>query len=332
MSNIEVRELKKEDYGLWDELVKKSPHGTVFHNSNWLTTCSDLLNKKLIIYGCFKGDRLVGGCSLFIREKAFLKKATSTIRMTPYGGIVLEQLPSGKVRKQEQEYNNIIKSLREFALEHYDYIQLVNSPDFIDVRPFTWNGWDSRVQYAYYLDLNTDIKKTCSRDIKREIKIAIKNGIIVKKLSDISLFYDLFSMTFMRQNLKPPVTKNFFEKIIQLLDAKQLGEMWIAETPTGKAVSAQIILFDNKRAYTWATGSHRDLGRTSVWPLLFYTITQDLKGRFKEINLMSGNVQRLAEFITGFNPRLVPYYVVEKSSHIFRLYQKSLNIYKKLKK
>lgn len=190
-NKIEVRELKKEEYKIWDELVERSSHGTIFHSSNWLTTCSELLNKKLKIYGCFKGNQLVGGCSLYVYKlKRFFKIASSTIEMTPYGGVVVAQSPSTKVREQEQTYSNIIKSLcNAFDNEHFDYIQITNSPDFIDVRPFTWNGWDSKIHYAYYLILN-EFEKRLSRDLKRNIKKAIKNEISIEKSKDITLFYE----------------------------------------------------------------------------------------------------------------------------------------------
>jgi len=338
MPKIEVKELKKDEYELWDELVKNSPQGTVFHSSDWLTICSRSLNKKLKIYGCFKNGQLVGGCSLYIYNSKFFKIASSIIEMTPYGGVVLAQSPSSKVREQEQTYSHIIKSLcNAFDNEHFDHIQLVNSPDFIDVRPFIWNGWNGRILYAYYLNLDTDIEKSISKNVRRSIKKAIKNNITVEKSTDTSLFYDLFSMTFMRQNLKPPVTKDFFEQTMKVLYSKQLGEMWIAKMPSGEAVSAEIVMFDNKRAYRWSAASHTDFRDTGATSLLLYEIFQDLKKRrFKEINLMAANTPHLAKFISSFNPKLVPYYGVEKSSTKYKMivntYRSLRNVYAKSSK
>ena len=42
MSDIEVRELKKDEYNIWDNLVESSPHGTIFHKSFWLSMCSEM--------------------------------------------------------------------------------------------------------------------------------------------------------------------------------------------------------------------------------------------------------------------------------------------------
>ena len=317
MSDSEVRELKKDEYGIWDNLVESSPHGTIFHKSFWLNMCSEMLNKKLKIYGCFKNDQLIGGCSLYTyKSKRLFKMASSTIEMTPYGGFILAQSPSTKVREQEQTHSNIIKSLcNALNNEHFDYTQITNSPDFVDIRYFVWNGWDGKINYTYYLNLDTAIEKSISKNVRWSIRKAIKNNIAIRRSNEPSIFYKLFSMTFERQNLKPPVTEKFFENMIDMLESKNAGEMWTAETHSREAVSAEIVVWDNKRAYRWSAASHGDFKDTGATSLLLYEIFQDLKNRgFKEINLMAANTPHLAKFISSFNPILIPYYAVEKTS------------------
>ena len=320
MSDIEVRKLNRDEYKIWDELVESSTHGTIFHKSFWLSTCGELLNKKLKIYGCFKGERLVGGCSLFIHKSGFFKIASSTISMTPYGGVVLAHSPISKVREQEQTYNKIIKSLcNAFDNEHFDRIQITNSPNFVDVRPFTWIGWNSKVRYAHYLILN-DFENRLSRNLKRNINKAIKNEISIEKSEDISLFYDLFGETFLRQGLKPPVTKGFLVNIFDMLLKHERGEMWIAKTKSEEIAAADIFIYDNKRAYRWSAATHIELNKTGASSLLVFTVFKDMQNRgLKEINLMAANTPQLSKFITSFNPKLVPYYLVEKRTALVKL-------------
>lgn len=321
MSEIEVRKLKRVEYKIWDELVDESSHGTIFHKSFWLITCSNALNKKLKIYGCFENGQLVGGCSLYTHKiKRFLKMASSIIEMTPYGGVILAPSTSTKVREREQIHRDIIKSLcNAFDNEHFDHIQITNSPDFVDVRPFTWNGWDSKIHYAYYLILN-DFEKRLSRDLKRNINKAIKNEINIEKSDDITLFYDLFEETFSRQCLKPPVTKEFLANVFDMLLKHEKGEMWIAKTKSEGIAAAEIFVYDNKRAYRWSAATHTELRKTGAYSLLLFEVFRDMQNkRFEEINLMAANTPQLAEFITGFNPKLVPYYGVEKTSSRYDL-------------
>lgn len=320
MESIDVREIEKEDYGLWDELVGKSSQGTIFHTSDWSSICADSLNKKLKIYGCFRNDCLVAGCSFYVHKKGFFKISSSAITMTPFGGIILGEPLANNVRKQEEDLNDIVEALcTALKNERFDYIRLVNSPDFIDVRPFIWNGWKSVVYYTYYLDLH-NFEENISKDARWTIKKAIKEGITTEKSEDITLFYKLFTETYMRQGLRPPISEDLFTNIFNLLQSKRLGEMWIAKTGSGEVAAVEIIVFDDKRAYRWSAASHTELRKTGATSMLLYEIFQDLKKKgFKEINLMAANTPHLAKFISQFNPRLIPYYSVEKKSTLLRI-------------
>jgi len=63
----------------------------------------------------------------------------------------------------------------------------------------------------------------------------------------------------------------------------------------------------------------RDTGAVS---LLLFEMWKNLQNRgFHRYNIMAGNTPRLAKFYAGFNPRLVPYYRVERSKGIGFLYE-----------
>ncbi len=314
MDDIIVRDLKMEEYELWDRLVESSPHGTIFHESSWLTTCEKLFNKKLKIYGCFEHGQLIGGCPLYIHKSLFFKTASSAIEMTPYGGIIM---PNERYYDTiESYYDTIEPLLAMFDSEHFDRIKLVNSPNVMDVRPFIWNGWETEILYTYYLDLNNF---KLSRNIQRNIKNAIKNDIIVEKAEHIPLFYELFRETFFRKGSKPPVTEKFFNIIFNTLKNQNKCEMWIARTKSGDIAASEIVIYDNKRAYRWAAVSHIELRKTGASSLLLSELFQDLKKRgFREINLMAANRPKLARFSENFYPSLIPYYVVKKSNLISR--------------
>jgi hypothetical protein len=333
MLDMEVREVKKNEYQIWDELVENSPQGSIFHHSNWLAIHDGLFGGMLKIYGCFKNNNLIGGCSFYIYQTKFYKRACSIVEMTPYGGVIIAPSFSSKIREQEETDKNIIRALcSAFDNEHFGYIQLVNSPNLIDIRSFIWNGWKSKIHYTYYFNLEKDIEKSISKKVRNTARRAINNKITVKKLNDPSIFYDLLLMTFMRQNMKLSFTKGFFENVIELLEAKNLGEMWVAETPNGEIASSEIIIWDNKRVYRWSAASHTDFQDTGATSLLLYEIFQDLKKRgFKEINLMAANTPQLTKFISSFNPKLIPYYSVERKNLLVEIIGDITKLYKKIK-
>lgn len=164
------------------------------------------------------------------------------------------------------------------------------------------------------------------KNMKTITRKANENGIQIKKKVDIQRFYELINQTYERQQLIPPAQLDFFEKIMDFLHKSHQGEMWIAEMPTGEVAAADIIIWDNKRAHRWAATTDPDLKSHNATSLLLHNIFQDLKSRdFKEINLMSGNTPKLTKFITGFNPELVPYYIVTSNSTKFDVCRQIVN-------
>jgi len=319
-SNLEVRELGVNEFASWDELVHKSPHGTIFHSSFWLTACSRALGKTLKIYGCFRNGRLIAGCSLFVLGS---RRADSTIRMTPYGGYVMAPLETGSVRRQEDANAIIVGCLTQTLLEQgFLSLSMSNPPGYIDVRPFLWTGWDVKVYYTYYFDLEGELEERVSKEVRWAARKAVKNNIKVSMLEkpDVSKYDALFSMTFARKALTQPAPSGFLQEMFRAVAYEGAGEMWVAETPNGDLASAEVILRDSRRAYRWSAASHTDYRDTGATSLLLCEILKDLqKRKFKEIDLMAANTPVLAKFVASFNPQLVPFYRVEHKERKTRL-------------
>lgn len=335
-SQIEARILSKEEYEKWDELVSDSVQGTVFHRSDWIETCSQALNKEYMLIGCFNQGQLVGGCSIYVNKVGPLRTASSVVQMTPYGGLLLRSPSTVKVKKKEQLYRDLTNSLFElFRTQNFSHIRLANSPGLEDIRPFIWRGWQERVCYTYYLNLESKIEETISKDVRWDVNKAEKNGIKAQRLDDITKddilrLYELFSMTYSRQRMKPPVSLDFMRKNIELIYEKDIGKVWFSRMPDGEVAAAEIIVFDNKRAYRWSAASHPDLRKTGAVSFLLYSIFCDIKGTYKEINLMAANTPILAKFVSNFNPTLVPYYMIEKSNLIYKTIETAHRAFKSL--
>jgi hypothetical protein len=325
MHNTDVYTLSPSNLPEWDALVMKSPNGTIFHSSKWIKACAELLSIKEVLYCYYKDDELIGGCSVYEQKRyRFFSMAISTAPMTPYGGYIFSPFGSSKVRENEQIRTTIISEINNQMIQRFDYIKIVNSPEFFDIRPFSWSGWNSFVNYAYYFDLNEHIEENISKNVRRTIRKAKKFKIIIEKENNADLFYFLFTKTYEKQNLPVPVTKDFLVKMIDMIISNNFGEIWIARTPDGEPAAAEIIIWDNKRAYRWAGALDPQFKDTGATSLLFFEIFQDLQKRgFHEINLMAGNTPHLANFISSFNPRLVPYYGIEKTKKL----QNILNLF-----
>ncbi|RPJ78923.1 MAG: GNAT family N-acetyltransferase [Alphaproteobacteria bacterium] len=328
MGEIEVRELAPSEYNEWDLLVEKAQPGTLFHTSQWLEICRDVLSRELRIYGCFRDDELVGGCPIFVKNlKGILKIGSSTCNMTDYCGPLIKQSAGSKASKRMQEIHEVLNPLREFLCKQdFDSIHLVFSPGLEDIRPFTWNGWSSKVHYTHYLDLKENINNNISRTIRKDLKAAGEAGLQTRILNDLETYYGLLSKVYKKQNLEPPLPRKFFERVFYLIREKDIGYMLVCETPDGESIAAHLTLYGKKSTVTWSTARDPSFNQRGPNALLYYNEFLDLKSRnFEYMNVMSANVPRFADFIRGFSPKLMPYYSVTLKSKKYSILD---NLYK----
>lgn len=314
MYKFDVSELCRGDLSQWDALVDNSSHGTIFHKTGWLDACAQSLGKKVKIFGCFQNGLLVGGCSLFHERKfGIVPIAVSTCPMTPYGGFVLSTSPSSGVHKQESFSRQIIESLiMEIKKEHFFSISILNSPEFLDIRPFIWNGWRSRVFYAYYINLKNNLESHIDTRVKKMIRKAQDQRFILEPFSDISRYYTLFCDTYTRKKMKPPASKQLITELYSFIMNQKCGEMLVARTPEDKIVSAEFVIWDTRRAYRWSPASDAMFLDSGAPSLVLFNILKRMQDRgIPNINLMAANTPQLSMFISRLNPILVPYYNVQ---------------------
>ncbi len=313
MKKFDTGELTRADFSQWDTLVDHSPHGTMFHRTSWLEACARSLGKKLKIFGCFQDGLLIGGCSLFVELKwGVVPVARSICTMTPYGGLVFSPSPSKGVHKQESFSRQIASSLiQEFKKEHYFSISILNSPQFLDIRPFTSNGWISSVFCTYYINLGNNLESHADSLVKQNIRKAEKNRISIEPFSDISRYYALLCETYARKNKKPPCSKHLITELFSVIKNQNCGEMVMAKTRDDETACAEIVTWDNQQAYTWSAASDSRYFNSGAPSLLRFDDLKRIRAKgIPMINMMTGNVPELSNFTAHFNPALVYYYQI----------------------
>jgi hypothetical protein len=315
MDTIKVRILNDKEYPLWDKLVELSPSGTIFHTSQWLVSAGRESHVKTELFGAFLHDRLIGGCAIHSHNfVVFFTSASTTLPLTPYGGVIIQPYESSKIREIEGYEGSIIRALLSGIQKEYPYfLTLTMSPQVIDVRPYTWQGWNESISYCYIFSLSGNIAESVSKKVRWSVNKAKKSGIVAKQKWDKDIYWDLTLKTYRKQEKLPPFSQDLLFSLIDIIQKNQWGEMWIAETPSGEIAAAEIVIWDHLMAYRWSAASHdqyKDTGATSF--LLFEIITYLQENGFKKFNMMAANTPHLTKFISSFNPEIVPYYSVQK--------------------
>lgn len=134
MSRLDITELEERDYGRYDQLVRDSPHGSVWSLASFALYCGH----RFTVLGAFKGRELVGGGALPLAGEN-LARHTDYL---PWSGIV------GRSRS-EGENQAIARHVAEYCLGRWPESTLSLPPEWTDIREFTWAGWRHHVRYTY---------------------------------------------------------------------------------------------------------------------------------------------------------------------------------------
>jgi hypothetical protein len=324
-----VRIITTDEYPQWDELVKKSPQGTIFHTSKWITTCSELFSKRGMIFGFYKKDQLFGGCLVYSYKKFyFFSIAESNPPLTPYGGYIFSPFESVQVRKNMYIQKKIITAINHEMMKMFNFITLINSPGLLDIRPFKWQGWKEIVNYCYIFPLSSNIEQQISKKTRWAINRANKSGIVIKQKWDKDIFWDLMVKTYHKHEKKPSFSQKMLFSLMEMIKDNQCGDMWIAETASGDIASAEIFIWDNQMAYRWSAASNPCYMNTGATSLLIFEIMTHLhKKGLKKFDMMAAGTPNLAKFTSGFNPQLVPYYVLQKKPEKYVFFESLLNFF-----
>ena len=92
-----------------------------------------------------------------------------------------------------------------------------------NILPFVWNGFKSSVKYTYLLK-NIDKKETnllgnLSSNTRKNIKKAEKTLEVFESV-DITKLYELIELTFQRQSLKVPYSKEVLHNLFKTCQSK----------------------------------------------------------------------------------------------------------------
>lgn len=312
MSNgsLAVCELPDTAWSEWDRFVVASPQGTLFSETLWLR----LTGVPFRIFGCYKGEELVGGTAVLEGDGG--KQALGVFPLTPYQGILFRPYPGAKLGTQHSLEMRITGALLDTLEQRYRDVMVVNHYTFHDVRPFyfrtygTASEYRATVRYTHVVDL-TDLGTTWNAiddNTHWEIRKAEKGGIMVFPSADFDRFDQIHQHTFDRQGVDRDLSSDWLHKIYEVLNREKRCELFLAFNSQSTATAGVLTVWDSKRAYFLLGGAepqHRNNGSSS---LALWTAFQSLATRLPEIDLEGCNSPRRGSFKAGFGGQLRHYF------------------------
>jgi len=190
--------------------------------------------------------------------------------------------------------------------------------------PFYWKGFKQTTRYTYVIediDNEQQLWEGFSPKIRTDIKKAKdKNNIVVEESEDMDTFLDINEMSFKRQNLKLPFTRDSIKKVDKICAEKKCRKIFFAKDENNRIHSAVYIVWDNRSAYYLMGGGDPDLrnsGATSLclWEAIRFAATVTTKFDFE-----GSMIEPIETFFRAYGSNQTPYFVISKMSRKIAAY------------
>lgn len=314
MATFDVRILDDE-LDAWDRLVGESPAGTVFHTTTWL----DAATEPCRVYGCYKGEELLGGMATASHREGGLRKAVHPA-LTPYLGMVTAPQPGKYVTAVSNE-KKMAAALADRLQEDHDLVRTNFAPETVDLQPFIWEGFDVTVGYTYRLDISDLDAAWDAMDSsrRRDVRSAEKEDVRIEE-GTVDDVLAMVRETFERKGRSVGFDRAARDHDDALREAGR-ARAFVARDDDDRRLAAAYLVWDDKRAYYLLgghDGTHHGAMAATMWDAIRTTAEEIGLEEFDFEGSMDPGVER---FFRKWGGQITPYFRASWANTKARLVQ-----------
>lgn len=318
MSNYSIRELKSEEAEKWNQIADNSQYGSIFQSYSWLKNiASETEFQFLPLIVEKEGHGPVALIPIYIKKKKGI-----TIACSPPPGCAVPHLgplfsfSSDNQYRMESEYREITDSILAYLeKQSVDYCRFAFIPECKDIRPFTWRGFTTSVNYTYRMKLNDidheEIRDGYDKKVRKMIRkfergfpdASVRETNIEQVVGQVKSRYD-------EKGRDHSISLSYFKEVKEGMgDRVQPLGVFIDD----KFISGTILLHQNNGTLAWLGGTSVDWKFNGVNEYLRNWIIRDLLNKgIPFFETIGANTEQLCEHKAKYNFRPIPYYIVEK--------------------
>lgn len=245
-----IGSLAREQFDEWDALVTRSPHGTVFHYSWYLSAVTDDFN--LLGYWDEKG-KLVAGIPLPRKRRAGLVLYHPPL-LTPYLGPVFDFSEAESDREKLSLMRHRGEQLAQ-AINGFDSLYYACGASASDLQGFLWAGFRAELAYTFRFDAGTtpdaaleDMARTHRQKLRKHEQYIIETG------EGIGVLAALSNQTFARQGISCPFNEALLHRLWNTLSKRNRATLYTARDLAGRPVSSLFVVHDDRTSYQIVSG------------------------------------------------------------------------------
>lgn len=247
-----VERLAKGEWGIWEELLARCPQANPFARPDWLDPLAQLTGASVEVALCRRGEEPVAGCAAFVRQGP-IGRTARLAPTTPYNSVVIAPRVCREPHRIERFELDVLRAIRQDAIERYDYVRFVHHPALRDVRAFEWDEWRTAVFYTHRLQFTAavDPLDRVAADVRRRAGHAQRAGIRVEREARVDDFYGLLVRTHERQGLRLHLPRKAYFHLFRYLLQRGVLEVRLARSAAGEPLAGNLVIRDGATAYLW---------------------------------------------------------------------------------
>jgi hypothetical protein len=182
--------------------------------------------------------------------------------------------------------------------------------------PWYWRDFEQTTCYTYRLDDLSDLEeiwKGCSENIRRDIRKAERRySLQVRTDLDVEAFLDLDEMTFNRQGMKLPYSRDLIYRLDAACVKHDRRRIFFAQAPDGALHAAVYLVWDDNSAYYLMGGSDPTLRNSGAGSLVMWSAIQYAAKVSRSFDFEGSMIEPIERFFRSFGARQIPYFQVRR--------------------
>lgn len=311
----------------WDELVARSPQGSLFSERAFLA----LTGRNHHLFTVKQGLETKAGVALVVSDDGLRCELDDFVI---YGGILFDLDQNRQPAKRRHDEFQITEFIAGEIASRYSSVAVALSPAFEDLRPFLWYRYHDEdsdkftldLRYTSCVDISTlrdcvgrEEESSCfsrMETVRRySVREARRKGGLVRRTSSperlVGFYRDLMS----RQDAPQPEAKlQVMERVMVELLRADRGAVYEVLDVAGTILYAVFYAWDAKRAYYLFGAGRPGTGEPWQGTLAHWEAFKDLSQRLgvMEVDLEGVNSPNRGWFKLGLGGDLRQYYQVRK--------------------
>ena len=212
---------------------------------------------------------------------------------------------------EKEVFTKLIKQLPTNAFFYQQW-----GPFIQNWLPFYWQEFRQTTLYTFRLNLTNEIDlfKNLKRTARKNIRRALQT-IQVETSDDLDELYNIATLSFERQQIRPTYSFDTFYRLDQNLKERNLRTIYLARDSVDRIHAGAYLVWDEKCAYYLVSGGDPALRESQAQYLIQWHAILDCLGRTEFFDFCGSTLEPVERALRTFGGELMPHFKVFKAKN-----------------